>query len=66
MYRSQSFKGMLEEILESTMCNLMQEVNAGDFVLTQKPEFVEVTRSTESLLGGIPTVLGLNRRQSRI
>jgi len=37
--QNNDFQNLLEEILESTVFNILQEANAGEFDLTQKPAF---------------------------
>ena len=38
-FRNNEFQNLLEEILESTVFNILQEANAGEFDLTKKPAF---------------------------
>jgi hypothetical protein len=39
----------MEEVLESTLFNLMQEAASGDFDIFERPVYVEVNESTEHL-----------------
>ncbi|ORX51755.1 hypothetical protein BCR36DRAFT_255326, partial [Piromyces finnis] len=60
--KNNDFQNLLEEILESTVFNILQEANAGEFDLTKKPAFCyyKTYNNCKSIIGSESSIIHTN------